>query len=363
MSKFRGVELMRILVDEDLIKEYFLNRNNNIFPYAENLWIIISHSSNVKAYMTNRCLRNICDPEHMTSPKDAEVFAARLKDIFTICRSSPEIFRNARQYNSKIEPAIEIECGIKMGIDAIVTQEPQKYTTDRLQIYSVESFIFRHELNNNLYSPNNLFTSSSYSILSNNQQLQLSLPLVVNQSPLKYMIRNTFPIVMKALKILKSKGFRGLTKEELATKLERSEKTTQSIIWDLTKLKMAFNSGGRVSINPHLLDTGDSDVSEYLSIVLKDHAIVQEIYKEIETSKSITKWRLKNIIITIYSRDKYTKRKSKSNYSFIIISWLVFAKVIEERRNGIFSIPSSKSFLNIDYQNHSYEQLDLFQYQ
>ncbi len=354
---------MRILVDEDLIKEYFLNRNNNIFQYAENLWRIIFHSSNVKVYMTNRCLRNICDPEHMTSPKDAKVFAARLKDIFTICHSSPEIFRNARQYDLKIEPAIEIECGIKMGIDAIVTQEPQKYETDRLQIYSVESFIFRHELNNNLYSPNNLFTSSSYSILSNNQQLQLSLPLVVNQSPLKYMIRNTIHIIIKALKILKTKGFRGLTKQELATSLRCSENTTQSIIWDLTKFKMADCVRGRVSINSDLLDTGNSDISEYLSMVLKDHVIVQGIYKEIETSKSITKWRLQDIIATIYSRGEYTKEKSKSDYSSRIISWLTFAKVIEERRNGIFVIPSSESSLNIDYQNYSYEQLNLFQYQ
>jgi hypothetical protein len=35
---------MKILVDSDLIEEYFLNRDNDIFPQAEKIWNIISKS-------------------------------------------------------------------------------------------------------------------------------------------------------------------------------------------------------------------------------------------------------------------------------------------------------------------------------
>jgi len=348
---------VKVLLGSTLTQNILLN-TRNYSPYVKSLSKIILNASNTKFHITKLSLDIIHSlTSQSKSIKDADELVSYLESKFTICEASHSIIENARHLDLNIIEGIDLECASELGVDAVITEFPSKYIRKGLSIWSPKDFMERYNLNNLL------IVSSSHSLPFNNQQRQLSLPLTVNQSPLKYMIRNTIHIIMKAIKILKSKGFGGLTKQELATRLGCSENTTQSIIWDLTKFKMADCFGGRVSINPHLLDTGNSDISEYLSIVLKDHAIAQEIYKEIKTYKSITKWRLQDIIATIYSRGEYTKEKSKSDYSSRIISWLTFAKVIEERRTGIFAIPSSESSLNIDYQNHSYEQLDLFQYQ
>ncbi len=174
------------------------------------------------------------------------------------------------------------------------------------------------------------------------------------------MIRNRMPIIKKALAILKTAGFRGLTKQEFATKLGSSETTTRSVIWDLERFGMALSYRDKVEIDPNLLDTGESDISRYLSVALKDLAIVQQIYREIERNKAITKWRLQEIIADIYSRSELTKDKSKSDYRSRIISWLLFANLIEERGNNTFVIPTNESLLKANYQD-SLQQLNLFE--
>ncbi|WP_434684213.1 hypothetical protein [Pseudanabaena minima] len=87
---------------------------------------------------------------------------------------------------------------------------------------------------------------------------------------------------------------------------------------------------------------------------------MQQIYREIERDKAITKWRLQEIISDIYSRSEVTKDKSKSDYRSRIISWLLFANLLEERGHDTFVIPTNESLLRINYQDDLH-QLNLFE--
>ncbi|MEI6331373.1 MAG: hypothetical protein WCP16_19180 [Pseudanabaena sp. ELA645] len=311
---------MKILLGSKLIVDIFLNRSTSNSPYSQMLCDIIFSPSPAQFHLTRTSLDMIHSLTSIAnSVKGADALVSHLEFLFTICEVSPKIFENARHRVSEIYEAIDLECCLELGINAIVTILPDIYIGNNLPVWSVEKFI-------QIYKLENSFTACSNTpFLFYQQNHQLSFPFVEDKDPSKYMIRNRMPIIKKALAILKTAGFRGLTKQEFATKLGSSETTTRSVIWDLERFGMALSYRDKVEIDPNLLDTGESDISSYLSIELKDLAIVQQIYREIERDKAITKWRLQEIIANIYSRSEFTKNKSKSDYRSRIISWLLFA--------------------------------------
>jgi AraC-like DNA-binding protein len=335
---------VKVLIDSDLIEESVLNRDSDIHQHTRELWEIINGSSGLESCITSRCFNKICDLIEL-SP-NVDLLASHLGNIFTICRSTPQIFHNARQYASKIEPAIELECGLKKGVNAIITEEPEKYVKDILPIWSVDDLSIRLSLNS-------IYARSSYE-----PQKQLSFSLCVESDSSKYMFRNTIRIITKTLGMLKAVGFDGLTQIDLASNLQLSDKTAQSIIWDLSNFSMASYSRNRVVINQDLLDTGTEDISKHLSIVLKEHIIVQEIYKEIKLNQCITQWKLQEIIAQVHTCSKQLKDKILRDYRSRFISWLLFAKLLEKRRNNTFVIPVDENIQKINSQNKMPQQLD-----
>jgi hypothetical protein len=338
---------MKILVDSDLIDEYILNRDNDIFPKAEKMWNIISKSSNVQTYITKRCLKKICDPENMQFPQNADIIAAKLTSMFTICGSSPSIFENVRKSRLKLEPALELECGLIEGVDAIVTQDPDKYGeyTYPIQIWSVDC----------LYLESCIRYETSFS------GAELAAP--------KEMIRNTANVIEDALKLLKTAGTNGLTEKELGSRLKRSAKTTKGIVWDLAHFLMVYRDNiGKIVISPDLLDSRTEDISSCLSMALRDNVLVQEILKEIKSnqSQSITELGFDEVIRKVYPHTAKLKGKTLGDYRCRYASWLTSARIIEERnihKFVEFIIPVSDKPLQFNAQDSMRDQLDLFEYQ
>lgn len=346
---------MKILFGSKLIIDVFINRSTSDSPCFQMFCDMIFSGLPEQFYVTRTSLDRIHSfTSKAMSVENANSLVSYLESIFTICEVSSKIFEKARHRVAGIDEAIDLECCLELSIDAIATQSPEIYIGNNLPVWSVEQFIQRYRLENSFASSsNNPFPLYQHSH-------QLSFPFAEDKDPAKYMIRNRMPIIKKALAILKTAGFRGLTKQDFAAKLGSSETTTRSVIWDLERFGMALSYRDKVEIDPNLLDTGESDISRYLSIELKDLAIVQQIYREIERDKAITKWRLQEIISDIYSRSEVTKDKSKSDYRSRIISWLLFAKLLEERGNDTFVIPANESLLKTNYQNNL-QQLDLFE--
>ena len=211
---------IKILVDSDLIEEYFLNRSNEIYPHAARLQDIISRFPEVKVCITRRCINKIVDPED-----NIDIALSNFRK-FTICLITNRIRQKARHSALKIEPALEIECALEEGVAAIITQESAKYgeCTSPLKIWTVEHL--------------SGFLDAEAALAHNEYETrkQLSCLTCIEPFPTKEMIRNTAPVILEALKVLEAAGANDLTEKELSSKLKlkRSSKTTKSIIWDLS---------------------------------------------------------------------------------------------------------------------------------
>ncbi len=99
----------------------------------------------------------------------------------------------------------------------------------------------------------------------------------------------------------------------------------------------------RITVGKHLLDTGNGEISQYLNSVLKEHPLVQSVHEHLNSGKLLNQWGLDEIIENIYS-DKKLKPKTLGDYRSRVISWLIFAKLIEkksyDKHNTIFTLPS-----------------------
>lgn len=191
---------MKVILDSNLILKILLNCDNNNSQYFESFWKIISSPSKMQIYMTRYGLDKIYSLTSMSkSLKEAESLVSDLESIFVVCEGSSSIFENARHRDSEISEALDYECGWEMDVDAIITESPRKYVRDILPVWTVEQFTNRCKLDESLSIP--YFPPKSQ---------QLFLPWAGEKAPSTYMIRNTIPIIKKALEILKSEGGQGL---------------------------------------------------------------------------------------------------------------------------------------------------------
>jgi hypothetical protein len=143
---------------------------------------------------------------------------------------------------------------------------------------------------------------------------------------------------------LKNQGYNGISEQDFIFRFKESKTTAKSIIWDMQNFGMIENYNNRITVKYDLLDTGNIEVAQYLNLVLKKHGLVQSIYKKLRADKQLTQWGLDEIIEDVYADNKLTK-KTVRDYRSRIISWLIFAKLIEkksyDKRNTIFTLPSA----------------------
>ena len=260
---------MKILLGSRLIVDIFLNRSTSNSQYIQILCEIIFSLSPIQFYITRPSLDMVHSLTSISSSdENADDLVLEIESMFTICEGSSQIFEKARHQASEIYEAIDLECCLELDINAIVAKATEIYIGNSLPVWSVEQFIQRYRLENS-------FASSNSPILLYQQNHQLSFPFAEDKDPARYMIRNRMPIIKKALAILKAAGFRGLTRQEFAAKLDSSETTTRSVIWDLERFGMALSYRDKVEIDPNLLDTGEIDISSHLSIALKAEVLNQ----------------------------------------------------------------------------------------
>jgi hypothetical protein len=354
---------MKALIDSDLMIEILLNRTGNkLCESSRKLWEVIKithQSQEINFYITRPCVERVYTLSSMNSSEDADILISLLESIFHICEGSTTIFQNARQYDSGIESAIEVECGLAIPVDAIITQFPQKYafTKHNLYLWSVENFITRYQLDLNYLLE---LEHNNYKPKYEQLTLSLSLEFLVDKPSFStYMVRNSITTVIEALKIIQTSGYKGITKKELKQKLERSDTTINNIIWDLENFDMIFiNHQKKILAARELIGKGEDDISQYLSFALKKHILIQEIYKELEIYKSITPWRLQEIIANVCPSGKQHKDKTLIDYRSRVISWLIFARLLEKRRNNTLTRPREKSSRTIS-SSGEYQQLNL----
>lgn len=354
---------MKVLIDQDLIIKILLNRTGNkSCESGRKLWEVIKsphQSQEIIFYITRPCVEKVYTLSSMNSSKDADKLINHLESRFHICEGSATIFQNARQYDSDIELAIEVECGLVIPVDAIITQSPQKYvfTKQNLSLWSVKNFITRYEWNLLLKQEHNNY-KPKYEQLT----LSLSLEFLVDKPSLStYMVRNSITTVIEALKIIQTSGYKGITKKELKQKLERSDTTINNIIWDLENFDMIFiNHEKKILAARELIGKGEDDISQYLSFALKKHILIQKIYKELEIHKSITPWRVQEIIASICTSTsgKRPTNKTLRDYRSRVISWLTFTRLLEKGRYNTLTIPRDKSSHKIN-SSIEYKQLHL----
>ncbi|BAW97250.1 hypothetical protein NIES970_22010 [[Synechococcus] sp. NIES-970] len=280
-----------------------------------------------------------------------ELIIAQLSSLFCVVDGTTEIFKNALHYED-FETGFEIECLFLLNADAIVTQNPEKYSykdQKQLLVWSVDDLISRYLLNKS-FAVEYRFQENKYH--------QLSIQSIEYERLLKYKIRNTISIVMDALTILKSYGYCGVGFDDFKTRLYKSENTVRSIISDLEHFNLAYRdrSNSRIYANKNLLDTGKKDIAEYISSLLKKHLVVQEIYKYIEEKKYITSSRVEEIIKQVFSCENISN-KTQKDYRTRFISWLKFAELLENRQKNFYFIPSQE--YSNKYQSHFYQQLEL----
>jgi hypothetical protein len=312
-------------------------------------WVLCPEQS---LHCYRRCRNNIFDPEDKIDLSKYEF------SRFNICSISREIQQKARQWSDlKIEAALELEYGFAEGVTAIISEEPDKYgkQTYPIKIWYVDQL-------SNILSLNSI----PVRIPVRSRESQLCF-FPTEPSSSKEVIRNTAKVIVEALNVLKTVGNTGITPEALSSELKRTAQTTQSIIWDLENFLMAYtNKIGMVCINQDLLGSKTEDISNYLSMVLRDSLLVQEILKEIELRQSITVLGLDNIIRKFHSHSSELKGDTVRSYRCRLTSWLIAAGLIEKKNNYkfvTFVIPRSENVLKNDSQNEVNKQLDLFDLQ
>jgi hypothetical protein len=344
---------MKPLIDPDLILEYTLNRSNpddNLHEKLENLLRVLTVSRNIKASITLQGLNKIHSIFCIYSKEKADMIIDHLRSFLNIVdhSNSYDIFETARQCNGSIENSIELLCFYEYGFDAIVTEQSSKYRelnlpltySKRIPIFwSVESLITRNKLEKTKTKNWGIGKNSS------NSSVQLSLIVCPEEELLfKYRIRNGVDSVIKMFNYLKNQGYNGISEQDFIFRFKESKTTAKSIIWDMQNFGMIENYNNRITVKYDLLDTGNIEVAQYLNLVLKKHGLVQSIYKKLRADKQLTQWGLDEIIEDVYADNKLTK-KTVRDYRSRIISWLIFAKLIEkksyDKRNTIFTLPSA----------------------
>lgn len=355
---------MKLFVDSMLMLELCLNRETEIRELSERLWKLLNQKpSEIQAYLSRNGLDQIYNIVSMDSKKVGSDVVNRLESLLVIHEGSQKVFKQVRQYEGDSDIAVDLYSAIELECQALVTERKDKYhnPSSNLSLWTVtellnhldnckilektlkcsDDYSLQPELFDNLDNCNRKTLEKSWELSDNyySQQAifeksifeQLSIPLkqFESKSIINYRIRNSIQSVLNALNFLKQAGCQGLSKQELSEKMQKSLRTTNSIIWDLQHTGMIEIDSltKKVSVKRALLDTNDQDISKYLETVLKKHLIVKKIYQHLKSGKLSNKWGLDGIIRETYS-DEALSEKSIKDYKSRLYSWLIFANLL-----------------------------------
>lgn len=148
---------MKILIDSDMVLELFLNRRGFV-EEAEKLFLASDGDEHNKFYIMEKSLKRIHIEQEDTSDQFCKESAHEIEKLkIHIVPHNNEFRELARCSNLRdFDSAEELACATMMGLDAIVTLNPQNFNGASLPIWSVDNLLVRLTLQKNLkaeYSP------------------------------------------------------------------------------------------------------------------------------------------------------------------------------------------------------------------
>jgi predicted nucleic acid-binding protein len=158
---------MKILVDADVLLEFFINRHG----FVEDVELLLKNYEyqHFELYITDKCLKRIRLEDGYTDTFTGKDLACKLESILNgyIIRIDKSIKEQARKFSlPDFDSAEELVCAKNMNIDAIVTQNPLNFQGANFPIWSVSELLLRVGLEESLlrnidyhYLENNLCNS------------------------------------------------------------------------------------------------------------------------------------------------------------------------------------------------------------
>jgi Holliday junction resolvase-like predicted endonuclease len=183
---------------------------------------------------------------------------------------------------------------------------------------------------------------------------------------LSYIPRTTLP---KWLSIL-SKVKPNITREELLNSVRKengkscTEKTIQNAIIDMTNfLPIEYDQKNKKLIinDERILNFNNFEIADYIHERMQHHIIIKKIYER--QKKLITEPEFYQLLQQAYS----IKEENLKDYKSKMLSWFMFAGLLEKRYNRLFAIPIGQgqqkgkpSDCTLSKQKNNEDQLTLF---
>lgn len=132
------------LLDPNSLLEFLLNRSNFIGK-VEYLSTIFRHNSGIQLYLSQPGLDKIVSLiKPLNGLKKTEQLVTKLKKRIKILRLTKAVAEKAKSSSINYDSAVEIHLAIKKNIDAIVTHQPDKFSSEKLSIIRLSDLQLNH---------------------------------------------------------------------------------------------------------------------------------------------------------------------------------------------------------------------------
>jgi hypothetical protein len=132
------------LLDPNSLLEFLLNRSNFI-DKVEYLSTIFRHNSGIQLYLSQPGLDKIVSLiKPLNGLKKTEQLVTKLKKRIKILRLTKAVAEKAKSSSINYDSAVEIHLAIKKNIDAIVTHQPDKFSSEKLRIITLSDLQLNH---------------------------------------------------------------------------------------------------------------------------------------------------------------------------------------------------------------------------
>jgi predicted nucleic acid-binding protein len=360
---------MKALITADVLVRFFVDSFNK--KYTEDFEELIENisSGQIEAYITNECLSDFYSI--ISKKNDKELVEKIYKEVLKIVAdrvisANKKLREEAHTISlKKLSHTLALVCAKANNIDVIITETPEYIQEFDFPAFSVNKALEIQRLEACFWTKNSTITQFKNQLdgaFYQEDTLQWCLfhPLEV-QRKLIYKIRYSAHAVLKAFRVIQEQGSQGITIEDLSKKTGFSKETISSMSWDLYNFHLAFPQNNKIFPQPCLINMKEDEIKDYLKEILEKHAVLQAIYKKIDSShcKAVTKWGLPELINNNCSNKKLLINGSKSSmdYTSRMLSWFFFTGLLHQKENGTLVKPDKNS------QHKSYfkeKQLNLF---
>jgi hypothetical protein len=133
-----------LLLDPNSLLEFLLNRSNFIGK-VEYLSTIFRRNSEIQLYLSQPGLDKIVSLiKPLNGLEKTEQLVTKLKKRIKILRLTKAVAEKAKSSSINYDSAVEIHLAIKKNIDAIVTHQPDNFSSEKLSIITLSDLQLNH---------------------------------------------------------------------------------------------------------------------------------------------------------------------------------------------------------------------------